>query len=529
MPYHRVTAVWYSEILFVVIVISLFITPSNASGQIQESFEGFVRGLRSNAVKGEVYYQRNEGKFDLEPGLKLEEGDFIKTGADGFAELLLHPGNYLRIGADSDFQIFSDAHDKMRLKLNQGSISIEILAREPGSFTSFFYTRAQAYELIRIITPGGEVAITQSGIYRINAGGGRTELIVREGEAVVAGRRVKKKRRASVVNDNVTIIDNTTKLEDALDRWGRERADQLVQANRLLKNVPPWSKKRKEGEETSIDLEGEAEQPEEKISLYVVSAKPGTISFVEAGVDFKAPEKEWEPLTDKSQLETGHALRTADHSFVELTVLPDMYLRLDQNSEVSFEELTNEVISVKLLRGSAILDVARYDRKQAPQITFAGPTTSVAIADEGNYRLDIRAGSDEITVREGKVTHRDRAVGGCHKITGASVTDCDRKRHDNFDFWSEHRGEGQLYNGRNYISMVTHLARIRRARFKNTGFWFQNPGQTNYTFVPFTSSVFRSPYGGNYSTVLMPRRPTIYRIDMSNRPFGHSFPQMIRP
>ena len=76
----------------------------------------------------------------------------------------------------------------MRLKLNEGTINLEILSRESGNFTSFYYTRSQVYELIRIITPSAEVYVSQTGIFRITAvPGGRTELIVREGEAVING------------------------------------------------------------------------------------------------------------------------------------------------------------------------------------------------------------------------------------------------------------------------------------------------------------------------------------------------------
>ena len=175
------------------------------------------------------------------------------------------------------------------------------------------------------------------------------------------------------------------------------------------------------------------------------------------------------------------------------------------------------------------LDIARFDRKQASQIRIAGPTTSAVIADEGNYRINVRSNTDEIIIREGKVYLKEESVGSCHRISVGSVTDCGKKRHDNFDFWSDHRGEGKLYNGRMYVSMVTHLSRLRRIRFRNTGFWFQNPGQTNYTFVPFTSTLFHSPYGGNYSTVLTPRRPQMIRLDSGPRPFGRPGPQIARP
>lgn len=526
MLYHRATA-----ILFVIVAVSLCINSSTATAQREESFEGFISGLRANAVKGQVAYQRKDGKFDLEPGLKLEEGDFIRTGRDSYAELLLQPGNYLRTGSETDFQIFSDTHDRMRLKLNEGTIAFEILTRESNGFTSFFYSRAQMYELLRVITPNAEVYITQTGIFRINElAGGRTELIVREGEAVINGHRVKKKRRAVSVGDDVTIYEIDTKVGDGFDEWGRERAQQLVQANRLLKNESPWAKKRKEGEETTVQLPEDEDQQKNTTSLYVVSAKPGTVAFVEPGVQFSEAEAAWQELTDKTELETGARVRTDDQSFVELIVLPDMHLRLNANSEVLFEQLSNDSISIKLLRGSAILDVARFDRKRVPLIKFAGPTTSVVVADEGNYRLDATPNSDQIIVREGKVTFKDRSVGGCSRIAVEDVSDCGRKRHDNFDFWSEHRGEGNLFYGRNYVSQVTLLARIRRARFRNTGFWFQNPGQPNYIFVPFTSSLFKSPYGGNYSTVLTPRRPIMNRIYIGGTvPFGRSGPQITRP
>jgi hypothetical protein len=523
MLHHRATAK-----LFVIAAIVLFTAPFHVRAQREESFEGFINGLRANAVKGQVAYHRKDGKFELEAGLKLEEGDFIKTSTDSYAELLLQPGNYLRIGGDSDFQIFTEAHDKMRLKLNQGTINLEILAREHNSFTSFYYTRAQLYELIRVITPNAEVFVTQTGIYRINhMPGGRTELIVREGEALINGLRVKKRRRAVISAGSVSIAEYDSKAEDSFDRWGRERAKVLIAANRLLKDESPWARKRKEGFETTVDLPEDEEQQQTASSLYVVSAKPGTISFIDTGVEFSEPEKDWQQLSEKSELKTGDKLRTGEHSFVELAVLPDMYLRLNGSTEVSFEELSNESISIKLLRGSAIFDIARFDRKQVPHIKLAGPTLSVVVADQGNYRFDTRS----IIVRDGKVMWKERPVGSCRRITLESVSDCE-KGNDNFDFWSEHRGEGQLFDGDDHRSMVAYLGRIRRTRSRNTGFWFQNPGQTHYTFVPFTSSLFRSPYGGNYSTVLTPRRRPMHRLDMSGsggRSYRFPGPRIARP
>src|SRR5215218_5020279 len=132
-------------LLSLALTVTLACVP--VAGQRQESFEGFMRGIRANAVDGKVLFQRSDAKYDLEPGLKLEEGDFIKS-FDGFSELVLQPGNYLRVGSETELQIFSEQYDKMRLKLNEGMISVEILTRDgPSSF----YSADHANELIRVL------------------------------------------------------------------------------------------------------------------------------------------------------------------------------------------------------------------------------------------------------------------------------------------------------------------------------------------------------------------------------------------
>lgn len=504
------------------ILIALMTTSMN--GQGQDSYEGYMSGIRSNAVTGPVTFERNGAKFILEPGIRMEEGDVIKTGTDAYAELLLQPGNFLRIGSATEFQVFSDQHDKMRLKLNRGAIVIEILARD--GFGSLFYSVDQANELIRVITPNAEVFITRPGIFRINAAGNdQTELLARDGEAVINGHRVKEKRRALASNRTVVTNETDSRAEDNFDVWARQRADSLVKANKSLKRETSWAQNAKEGKQVSVEA---PDQESNDNRGRVISAKPGAISFVEAGDEFRQAAGEWQPLTEKSQLATGDTLRTSKSSFAELILFPDLHLRVDGLSEVLFIQLSNDSVSIRVLRGSAILDVARFDRKQIPQIKISGPTTSVVLDNEGNYRIDATPEGEAITIREGKVVFNERLVGSCRRITAGTVIDCDKKRYDNFDFWSQHRGEGQMYNGRMTVAMASHLVRVRRNRFKNTGFWFQQPGQTFFTFVPFTSLLFKSPYGGSYSTALSPR-PSVNRIVLPIGPMFRLGPQRIRP
>ena len=513
---------WRGSLLLLVLIGLASMAPVKLNAQRQESFEGFMNGIRANTVKGQVLYQRGSGRFDLEAGVKLGPDDFIRTAPNSYAELLLQPGNYLRVGGDTDLQILCEQHDKMRMKLDQGAISLEILTSDWDG-TNTFYSEDQSYELIRVFTPNATVFITQPGIFRISATDGRTDLIVRDGEALINGRRVKEKRRATISKDDVTITDFDLRVEDAFDSWSRDRAEQLVQANRALKQGSPWAKYKAQGAETSVEFPDEVEPSNNSL---VISAKPGAVNFVEAGVELSHTDN-WQPLTEKSQLEAGDTLRSNQLSFVELTILPDIYLRLDGGSELLFDQLSNDGIRLKLLRGAAILDVVRFDSKELPQITISGPTTAATIAGEGNYRIDSGPSNDAITVRDGKVAFNQRSVGSCKRISAGTVVECDKKRTDNFDFWSRHRGEGQMFFGRKMEATVIHLGGVRRHRFKNTGFWYQQAGQTHYTFVPFSSTRFRSPYGGGYSTVLSPRTLPLFRNE--GRPPRFPGSQSTRP
>lgn len=492
------------------LLIQIPATTAQDKDQEVESIPAILSGVRANAVEGSVVYVHDSAKLDLEIGFEVKQGDVVRSAAGGRAELLLQPGNFLRLAPETEFQLLDDRYDRMKLLLSRGTITFEVLKNDWEDTNDFFESLKQGFELIRVITPNSEVFITQPGIFRINTTAeGRTEIVVRRGEALIDGRRVKEKRSAVAARNSVDITEIDAKSEDAFDTWGRERSQEIVEANRMLKKEAPWAKK-KEGREAMVDLpanEKKAGNP------YVVSARPGAVNFVETGVEFSTDQKNWEPLTEKSELAAGNRVRTARQSFVELMMFPDLHLRLDGDSEVSLEQLSNELIAVKVLHGAAILDVARFDRKEFPEIFIGGATTVAAVAEDGNYRVNMR-GREEILVRKGKVVLQQRTIGSCRIIAGGNTSECDRKVNDNFDVWSQHRGEGQFFNG---AAMATRLAQLRLRRFKNTGFWYQLPARGQYTFVPFFSTYFRSPYGGNYSCALSPRH---WVIQLAPRALG---------
>ncbi|HKP12489.1 MAG TPA: hypothetical protein VJZ91_10280, partial [Blastocatellia bacterium] len=79
-----------------------------------------------NVVEGEVSYKREQaGWARLKAGDELREGDAVKTGAAGRAEILLIPGCYLRLAENSAFVLTNPHVYQFRVDVTNGSAIIE--------------------------------------------------------------------------------------------------------------------------------------------------------------------------------------------------------------------------------------------------------------------------------------------------------------------------------------------------------------------------------------------------------------------
>jgi uncharacterized membrane protein YgcG len=204
-----------------------------------------------NFVSGDVTMRRagRESWQGLRQTDDLRSGDTVRTGADGHAEVLLNPGSYLRLGANSEFELTDSSLDTLRLKLTKGSALVEasiygdgtppvvthvspmqgpIIAANARSTTTGFR--------IEINTPQTQVLLIRSGIYRINVGS-TTELYVRDGRALV-GRDsivVKEGKAATVASSGaVEVAKFDKKQKDDLDVWSKRRAEELARVNNHL-------------------------------------------------------------------------------------------------------------------------------------------------------------------------------------------------------------------------------------------------------------------------------------------------------
>jgi hypothetical protein len=188
---------------------------------------GFV-----NYVEGKVHILRHDsedgekGRASL--GTQMRDGDRLLTTANSFAEVLLNPGSYIRMGADTEIVARVTDFSQVRFELVKGSVNIEV--GESNKDT-----------LVELVTPNGPVFFSKDGLYRIDEKGSATVVSVRQGELLlgsreqIAARKATKIKRGKVLTLKGGTQSDIAKLDrDASDRfdiWVFSRAQTLTAAN----------------------------------------------------------------------------------------------------------------------------------------------------------------------------------------------------------------------------------------------------------------------------------------------------------
>jgi FecR protein len=175
-----------------------------------------------NMIEGDVTYKHEKADWDkLITGDDLRDGDTVKTGSDGRAEILLTPGCYLRLAENTEF-VLSDPSVKLAITVLKGSAIVEASALD-GPLT--------------VQTPKAEFFIIRVGLYRFYVeADGKTEVAVRKGRVSVANTVIKGDKKASIENGAPVIVALNKKDADSFDMWSKDRAQTLIAANKRLSN-----------------------------------------------------------------------------------------------------------------------------------------------------------------------------------------------------------------------------------------------------------------------------------------------------
>lgn len=221
-------AVWVTvcSALFSVIV---FAQNDKTVSAVTDTYVISAKAGGVNYVEGKVAIARKEGKSGLL--LKddnIEIGDKVSTGADGKAEILLNPGSFARLGANSQFEFITTDLDNLKLKLTAGSAIFEVFADKDFKVT--------------LDLPDADIELTKSGVYRVDVlSDGSGKISVWKGKVIVGDEKaeVKAGKSAIVKGKNASAVAKFDRdNKDALDIWSQLRAKEAAKINeRLQRNA----------------------------------------------------------------------------------------------------------------------------------------------------------------------------------------------------------------------------------------------------------------------------------------------------
>ena len=256
--------------------------------------------------------------------------------------------------------------------------------------------------------------------------------------------------------------------------------------------------------------------PAQNREKFVISAKAGGVNAVTGRATMHGPgTTEWQELRITENLEKGEVVKTGHDGRVEILLNPGSYMRIAENSEFELADNSLENLEVRLIRGTAIMEVTGADDSEL-LINISTPHTRMAIVRRGLYRVNVVPGdSTELIVRKGRVMlegSHTKIKGGnkvvfsdANVFSVAKLDKVDKKDAAAFDQWSKQRAETVAkVNRKIKASEINSLMAAMNNRFDYgfsglRGIWVFNARMGCSTFLPFAYG-WGSPYGGFYSS-----------------------------
>lgn len=248
---------------------------------------------------------------------------------------------------------------------------------------------------------------------------------------------------------------------------------------------------------------------------YLISAKAGGINFVSGNVTVaRRGKSRQQSLMEQDNLESGDVVTTAAGGRVEVLLNPGSYMRVAENSEFEMTDTSLEHLRVRLLKGSAIIEVVGTDDTQL-SLRIDTPQTYAVIVKRGLYRINVlQTGETEVLVRKGRalvgptaeVVKGDKmiVVGPGGRTLG--VAKIDKRLKDELELWSRDRAEYLASVNRRLPGRAVYAAMdifnaewsppYNRTSHITGGVWVREGNC--FVFLPVAGRGWSSPYGFSY-------------------------------
>jgi hypothetical protein len=246
---------------------------------------------------------------------------------------------------------------------------------------------------------------------------------------------------------------------------------------------------------------------------FVISARAGGVNAVTGRASMRHGNTEWQQLTIKEDLEAGDIVQTGLDGRVEMLLNPGSYMRIGENSEFELANNSLDNLEVRLIRGTAIVEVTGADDEEL-FIGITTPHTRLSIVRRGLYRVNVVPGdTTELIVRKGrvmlegshtKVKGGNKVVFSSNSFSVAKLEKAEKDR-DSLEMWSKDRAQtlakaNSKITGRMMNSFAASLSNdwSLGGFGRRSGFWLFNAEVGCYTLLPFGFG-WASPYGSSYS------------------------------
>jgi uncharacterized membrane protein YgcG len=210
---------------------------------------------------------------------------------------------------------------------------------------------------------------------------------------------------------------------------------------------------------------------------YVVSVKAGLVNHVQGQTN----------MAEQSMARSGIVMRTALDGYAEILLTPGAFLRLGENSEAVLDTVELENVSLRILKGPAVIEVIDINKKYPIHVKTGN--LKVDITQSGIYRFE----DSSATVIEGKLQISPKLSYGKGWQVFFDQTYSARKvgktPMNSLDFYSQARSEQVA---RANLSLASRVG----PSFRNYDYWMFDPFLRMYTYLPHGN--FRSPYGFRY-------------------------------
>jgi FecR-like protein len=248
-------------------------------------------------------------------------------------------------------------------------------------------------------------------------------------------------------------------------------------------------------------------QNRERLSI---SAKAGGVNTVLGHVMIARQGQDPQLLSATDDVAAKDIVTTGTTSNAEILLNPGSYLRLAENSEFQFDDISLDHLKLRLTKGSAIVEATGIADMDLG-INLTTPHATFTIIRSGIYRISVEPDSASLAVYKGRASYgpnnTDVLKGGNSVRLSNGVAELAKvpKEKDAFELWSKQRAQllakanerlsGRALNGylsnRGWDSWLWGPSRF--------GLWTFNSSFGCYTFLPFFYG-WSSPYGHYYGS-----------------------------